>query len=89
MFQTKSIAFFALPFASILLLELEKYFKGVSSLSPHQALVGSGREVQDWVQMVCVCLCVCVCSNPSPNSSCHTLKPCAGFFCYKLSPLHK
>ena len=61
MFQTKSIAFFALPFASILLLDLEKYFKGVSSLSPHQALVGSGREVQDWVQMVCVCLCVCVC----------------------------
>ena len=57
MFQTKSIAFFALPFASILLLDLEKYFKGVSSLSPHQALVGSGREVQDWVQMVCVCLC--------------------------------
>ena len=49
MFQTKSIAFFALPFASILSLDLEKYFKDVSSLSPHQAFVGSGREVQDWV----------------------------------------
>lgn len=46
-FQTKSIDFFALPFASLLLLDLEKYFKAVSSLSPHQAFMGSGREVQD------------------------------------------
>ena len=71
---------------------LEKNFKGVSSLFPHQAFVGSGREAQNWTQMqrgVCVCVCVCVFPVCSLNNSSPTLKPCAGVFCYKLSPFHK